>query len=337
MSKLGNLRISTCAAVLVALTLGVGAVWADEPPPEDFPPPVDTPKPPPPPEAPKTEAPKTEAPKPEMPKPEMPKAEKGEPAKKPATGRPGSWSPPAVTPGGSSALPPPQIVRRRSGSSAPTAPSAPLPPSTGSGPVAPVAPPIVDVPTTRPPVPPPPAVTPPAVTPPVVQPPALPPPSMNTPKAPPAFPTAATASRVFGVSKTHNVPLTGGDLALQLDVDYEVQGQNGRNVYVAIWFVRTDTGSHIRSAVTTYADSDGFVTLQTRSAAVRGSPARFTATLKIPYRAFPVAQSSESYEVEARVQILRAEGQGRATSLARGTTTFRVYGYSEDEKPADAR
>jgi hypothetical protein len=156
----------------------------------------------------------------------------------------------------------------------------------------------------------------------------------SLPTAPRAIPTAVSATRVFSVAKTHNVALADADLALQMDVDYEVRRQNGRDVYVAIWFVRNDTGEHIRAAVATYADTAGFLTLQTRSARVRGDAGRFTAALKIPYRAFPVAQPNDSYEVSARVQILRADGGGRVSSLAKGSTTFRVYGYPDDTPSA---
>ena len=149
------------------------------------------------------------------------------------------------------------------------------------------------------------------------------------PAAPQTFPAVASSSRVFGVAKTHNVALSQNELALQMEIDYEVRGQDGRDVYVAIWFVRTDTQKHIAAALDTYRDPGGFLTLQTRTARVRGNAGRFTATMRIPYRAFPVAQPNDSYEVEARVQVLRAERGGRATSLAKGATTFRVYGYTE--------
>jgi hypothetical protein len=321
-------------SVLGALVSGGVAAWADEPPPDDFPPPS-TPKDAPPAdgekadvEKPAEKAPEGKAPAPSLPPAELPKAKPPvapkPPALKPAEA--GAWSPPAVVPGGTgSALPAPQIIRRRGGTAAPSAmPRAPTAPRMTR-----TEPPIVDMPTTRPPPPPLlPAPRGPSATGPVVRTPAL-------PTAPRAFPTVVTSTRVFSVAKTHNVALAAGDLALQMDVDYEVHGQDGRNVYVGIWFVRRDTGAHIRSALTTYADSDGFVTLQTRTALVRGNTGRFTATLRIPYRAFPVAQSSESYEVEARVQILRADGAGRTTSLARGTTTFRVYGSSDAETPSN--
>lgn len=327
MSRHGIVRSFFHAVALSALLGGAWAsggtpAWADEPPPDDFPPPVAPKDVPPPPEAktPEAKAPDVKLPPAEMPKAKPPVAPQP-PVTKPADA--GAWSPPAVVPSTGSALPPPQIIRKRGSTPARSAMSTTTLPPRMTRP----EPPIVDLPTTRPPPPPPPPQLP-TMRAPVVEAPAVRTPAL--PVAPRAFPTVATATRVFGVSKTHNVAIAGGDLALQMDVDYEVHGQDGRNVYVGIWFVRRDTGKHIRSALSTYGDTDGFVTLQTRTALVKGNAGRFTATLKIPYRAFPVSQSTESYEVEARVQILRADGNGRATSLARGNTTFRVYGFSED-------
>ncbi|MDA1196275.1 MAG: hypothetical protein O2894_13990, partial [Planctomycetota bacterium] len=169
-----------------------------------------------------------------------------------------------------------------------------------------------------------------------------------TPRGPEASSPSATegaagvqGSRVLAVSKTHNVPLDAGpgaepDLALQLDVDYEVRGQAGRNVYVAIWFARVREGSLVRSALPAYGDREGNVTLQTRSAAVASDASRYRATLRIPYRAFPMSAGEASYDVEARVQILRVENGERVSMLCRGSTTFRVYGYEEGAEPAPA-
>jgi len=318
MKKQVGVRWFVAMVVAAGLALGGAPTWADEPPPDDFPPPAK------PAESPGAAPPKdVQSPPAESevePEAEAPSPREGTPPPPPAAKPSGGsmWSPPAGVPGdASSALPPPQIVRRGAGAAraplaapaapgatAPTPPTGTLPPPPPSGPPAPLAPARTTGTTTAP---------------------ALP----AQPAAPAELPRALAGSRVFGVSKSHNIPLPGGDLALQMDVDYEVVGQAGRDVYVAIWFVRTDTGAHIRAAMSTYADTTGFVTLQTRSARVEGASARFTATLKIPYRAFPVAQVNDSYEIEARVQILRDDGSGRATSLARGSSTFRVYGSAE--------
>ena len=274
------------------------------------------------------------------------------------------WSPPATTPGRAArptmndpTLPPPRIVRRRS-STAPTArattPSAPLPPSSRTparadtavthapltGPT--TTPSLDDTPAVR--------VTPrtarstttpgsmpagaPAASTPPLQPRA--PTTMPVPRTP----ARSAAGEVYGITKLHNVPLDRGpgtqdDLALQLDVDYEVRGQRGRDVYVAIWFVRASDGTMIRSAVPAYGDRDGHATLQTRSARVALDAARYKATLRIPYRAFPMGAGEASYDVEARVQVLRTEARGQVAVLCHGSTTFRVYGFDENEAPAE--
>lgn len=276
------------------------------------------------------------------------------------------WSPPAVTPGrtpraapSDPSLPPPRIVRRRTGSapagrtassampssgmpasSQPRVPASPgaaspmpppatgMPPSTGRGPIA-VTPRTPRVPATpRAPV----------------QPRAAMPASRTATSAPAttaATPTGIASCRIFGISKLHNVPLDRGpgtenDLALQIDVDYELRGQARRDVYVAIWFARTADGSLVSSAVDAYKDRAGNATLQTRSARVVTDPARYKATLRIPYRAFPMAVGEASYDVEARVQVLRTEPSGQVTVLCRGSTTFTVFGYDEGESPAAA-
>jgi hypothetical protein len=156
---------------------------------------------------------------------------------------------------------------------------------------------------------------------------------------------AGAGTRVISIRKQHNVEIPGvgaagslgrKDLALRLDVGYEVHGQAGRDVYVAVWFARLDSGALIRSAMPEYADASGQVTLQTRAARVAGNAARFVATLRVPYRAFPVASGEDAYDVQARVQVLRQEGPGRVSVLARGSTSFRVYGAPETPALAPA-
>lgn len=287
---------------------------------------------------------------------------------------PAGWSPPATTPGRTArptmndpSLPPPRIVRR--GGARSTTPRAPVntPPSTNNPPIsvtprAPVSTPPTG--TTNPPIsvtprtprsttpnavpgtmmPPPPAQprAPAGTTPPTTT---MTPPATTQPRSP-VQPTATATgttgvagSRIFNITKMHNVPLDRGpgteqDLALQLDVDYEVRGQNGRDVYVGIWFANKETGTMVQAAVPSYRDRAGNATLQTRAGRVAGNAARYKATLRIPYAAFPMGPGQASYDVEARVQVLRSEGRGQVTVLCRGSTTFRVYGYEEGEEPA---
>jgi len=316
MKRFQFLSVVTIAA-LVLLSLGASQAVADEPPGAAFPPPTAK-RPAPPPPAAKT------------------------PAKKPAPAPESAWSPPAVTPGSTgSALPPPQVVRHRGAglpprstpvapsSTSPTSPTAPTAPTRGSPPRAPA---IRDIPTWTPPRPLPPS--PPSGLPTIPRAPALTQPAPVRPVPPRLNDAARSGTRIIGISKTHNVALTDGDLALQLDVDYEVRQQAGREVYVAIWFVRKDSGKHVRAALTSYADPGGFVTLQTQSARVPAAVGRYAATLRVPYRAFPVARGSDAYDVEARVQILRKERGGSVSALARGTSVFRVYGATEEDAPA---
>lgn len=325
------LVFATCA--LLAFT--APTVLADDPG-EDFPPPgSDAPK-----------APVKMAPVKMAPAKKTPAAGTSE---TPPTG----WSPPAVTPGRSAAsfaptdsnLPPPRVLRRRRG----TAPSARTPVARQPVPAQPMptAPlPPTNTVTTQPrasqPRPPQPSTGAVAITPRTAQPPTTPSVAGPTTRAGATTGQAGpSGSRIFGVSKLHNVPLDRGpgteqDLALQLDVDYEVRNQAGRDVYIAVWFARKADGTLVRSAVPAYGDRTGNATLQTRTVRVAAAAARYKATLRIPYSAFPMGAGEASYDVEARVQVLRTEASGQVTVLCRGSTTFRVYGFDEGEAPAPA-
>ncbi len=343
MSK-SNFKLSTAALAFgfaLAVTVGYGVAFADEPPPDDFPPPAAPKTPPvktPPVETPEGDTPEGEVPEVETPKVETPEVETPE-VEAPEVEAPkgeDAWSPPAVTPGGTgSTLPPPQIIRRRGRGLPPKQPrpSGAMPtfdiPATNKPQRTPL---IRDVAAERPgSVMPPAPALPGAATPPPPAPPKLPIKKVQptAPTQPRLIPAARSGTRVIGVAKTHNVALSDGDLALQIDVDYDVRGQSGQDIYVGIWFVRKDTGKHIKAALTSYGDPTGFVTLQTRSSRVQTAAARFAATLRIPYRAFPVATGTDAYDVEARVQILRRESGTAVSALARGTTEFRVYGASD--------
>jgi ribosomal protein L18 len=145
-------------------------------------------------------------------------------------------------------------------------------------------------------------------------------------RRPAPAPARLTGNEVLRVAKTHNLPMGDGDLALQLDVDYRLVGQANRDVYVQVWFARKATGRAIVSTMPQHGDNTGQATVQTRAARVTGADMRYRATLKIPYRVFPVAARGEEYDVQARVQVLRREARNMVSVLARGETTFRVYG-----------
>lgn len=319
-------------AFLTAALLSVGFVCADaraDDPGDDGFPPAETPS-----EEPAADTPAEDA-----------AAEKTD-APSPATREtpPTGWSPPATAPRrappvarNDPSLPPPRVVRRRhggmpaAGASTPRRATPPMraPATAGTRETAPTG-------GTLPPI----AVTPRTARAPVA------PARTAQPAAPVAPRTAVTTTpratdrglegnRVYNITKVHNVALDNrsaapGELALQLDVDYEVRGQAGRDVYVAVWFARSDDDTLIRSALPTYRDRAGHATLQTRAARVSQPAARFKATVRIPYRAFPMAAGESSYEVVARVQVLRSEPGGQVTLLCRGSTTFRVYGFDED-------
>ena len=141
--------------------------------------------------------------------------------------------------------------------------------------------------------------------------------------------------RILSIQKTHNVEApdgVGDVLFLQLDVEYEVRGQQGRDVYIGTWFARSADGRLVRSLRQRYADTAGNATIQTRWTRVTGATARYAATLLIPYQVFPAHESGKSYEIDARVQLLRNEARGRVSLLARDKTMFRVYGLSEEEQ-----
>ena len=232
-------------------------------------------------------------------------------------------------------LPPPRIVKRRSGNAAATPAATP---STGTFQADPM--PARRTTTNAAPLPSQPAT--------VTRVPARPaPPTMMTgtsrtpagTAARPATPrVTAVNGRVISIEKTHNVESeaieTGGPLFLQLDIEYEVMNQQGRDVYVGVWFARKDNGQLIKSLTHDYRDGGGNLTIQTRWTRVIGPRVKYAATLLIPYYTFPADQTEESYEVEVRVNVLRNERQrGRVSVLARDMTTFRVFGTPKDELP----
>jgi len=228
-----------------------------------------------------------------------------------------NWSRPAApgaragTPSPTNAtLPPPRVVRRRSAAT----------PARNAAPVH--TPYIRDVPAR--------AATSPGISPTPLDSRRLP---TRTPL--PATPSTTPACRILRIEKTHNVEapdIEAAQLFLQFDVEYEVRGQQNRDVFVGIWFARVTDGKFVRSVQRHFADSAGNVTLQTRWTRMPDNlPRRYAATLLIPYAVFPVHETGESYEIEARVQVLRNETGRRVTALARDKTTFRVYGLPPED------
>jgi hypothetical protein len=231
---------------------------------------------------------------------------------------PPAWSqPPEAAP----ALPPPTVIVRRRGT--------PLPPVHEESAVK-------DVPSEIPP--PTPAAQPEREVAPPTAP--APPPEPERRAEDGRLPIAMTPSMVQSITKTHNVPLEDGERVLKLEVEYEVVGQAGRDVYVGIWFVRKDKDRYVRAAMWQYRDPQGYLTAQTRSARVGSDTARYVAALQVPYGAFPMREGDQEYEVQGRVLVLRRESGSRMTVLARGETTFTVYaGPAEPEAvepPAEA-
>jgi hypothetical protein len=159
----------------------------------------------------------------------------------------------------------------------------------------------------------------------------LPPPPPPPSPSPPAgtvryYPELAFGSSIQEIRKNHNLPTRDGQLALRMDVLFNARGQAGRDVYLAAWFTDRRTGKLVSTPRRFYADGMGHLTVQTHRVRVAGDPASYASSLWVPYSAFPPPATGASYEVDAKVQLLRQESNGRVTVLCEGTTTFTVHG-----------
>jgi hypothetical protein len=149
-----------------------------------------------------------------------------------------------------------------------------------------------------------------------------------SPAPPMPVPTPPTRSATVGViAKVHNVDLGGGRLALRLSVPADLVGWKGESVGMDVWFADSD-GRLVRSAVSGYADSSGYLHLSSRDAKVEKDVEPLAFVFTVPYSAFPCPAPGASYSVTATASLSSRSSPkaGASPVLARGTTTFRVEG-----------
>jgi hypothetical protein len=145
----------------------------------------------------------------------------------------------------------------------------------------------------------------------------------------PAPPPAASpvGGRVIDVRKVHNVPLGAAlNLGLELQVDAESAGQQGRHVGVLVTFLYYQNGCMIRATHERFADRYGFLKAWTEPVVVTEPLQRHQATLTIPYAAFPCPpkRCGCNYAVEAWV-LLMSRGEDGDFVIGRKAVTFFVH------------
>ncbi len=139
-------------------------------------------------------------------------------------------------------------------------------------------------------------------------------------------------SNIDRISKRHNLKMRSGATGMRVDITFTAINQANRSLYVGIWFARKDDEKLIRSSWRNFADSAGNLTVQTRPVRVSGKMSTYKSSVMVPYGAFPAPGAGESYDIEARVQLLRREG-ARVRVLARTVTTFTVHGPEASDAP----
>jgi len=150
----------------------------------------------------------------------------------------------------------------------------------------------------------------------------------EAPEAPKPF-VMPTESKVIAVRKHHNVPWAGNWLALEFEMAFAVVGQSGQDVGATITFYEVATQRPLRAAMRPYVDSEGNLSIYTQLVPVSADAQVFRSRLKIPYRAFPWPTKGPTYEVEARVRLMRRSPEGEFAVLDRSTTSFNVN-YQKD-------
>jgi hypothetical protein len=132
-------------------------------------------------------------------------------------------------------------------------------------------------------------------------------------------------SQVGTIRKTHNVPLDDWGLALRLDVELALVGAADAPVRLMAWFASRRNGVLLRSVLRPWRDGQGHLFTQTEPLRTTMRAGWFGGTLIVPYGAFPHPRNGSSYEVEARLMLVRVDRVGRAAVLGRGSTTFTVH------------
>jgi len=150
-----------------------------------------------------------------------------------------------------------------------------------------------------------------------------------SPAGPPRATREVRVSNIDRIAKQHNLTMRIGGTGMRIDVTFTAINQANQSVYVGVWFARKEGGELIRSAMRDFSDASGNTTAQTRPVRVVGTASVYKTSVMVPYGAFPAPGAGDSYEIEARVQLMRREG-ANARILARGTTTFRVHGPEAD-------
>ncbi len=152
-----------------------------------------------------------------------------------------------------------------------------------------------------------------------------PPAPAPVPPAPPreTSPAQPAGAAVIGeIRKTHNVDLGGGRLALRLTVPATVLGMKDRPLALTVWFA-DEQGKLVRSVLPEWADANGNLRVESRTATAPSDRADYEFVLSVPYGAFP-CRGGAKWRVEARAELHLRDAAGPAAPLATGTTSFFV-------------
>ena len=139
-----------------------------------------------------------------------------------------------------------------------------------------------------------------------------------------------TKTEVVAIAKTHNVLWSCAcpDKAIRLDVLFAVVGMKGEYVGATVDFY-DGRGRPILSVNYPWANRQGQVSAWTKLIRIQHDARWLKTALVVPYKAFPCPPDRGSYEVEARVRLLKRRGADDYETVVGGRTTFTVHGASE--------
>ena len=125
------------------------------------------------------------------------------------------------------------------------------------------------------------------------------------------------------IKKEHNVDMPDGRKAVRLTVPAEISGQQGKTVWVAVWF--TDLSEKpIASNDPAYADASGNLKVVSADTTLSRDPESQVFTFLVPYAAFPKHKEGK-YQVIAHAKLVRRDTPKNVV-LATGATSFAVEG-----------
>ena len=133
----------------------------------------------------------------------------------------------------------------------------------------------------------------------------------------------APTTAIGEIKKEHNVDMPDGRKAVRLTVPAEISGQQGKTVWVALWF--TDTSERpVASNDPAYADPSGFLRMVSADATLSKDHESQVFAFLVPYAAFPRRREGK-YLVIAHAKLVRRDSP-KNVILATCATSFTVEG-----------